>query len=246
MRKGHINKFYEYLKTLPDENKMIKSAYEEIENKLDDEKEKIKGNIKQKKEKELFVLYFIAKYLYDIANSDINNFLDKLNLLNVTRENLLKFLYKENSIRVYEPFKIFLKKIRRLFKAEIEASTEVKGGSFFKKLILNIPNIFRPFKKQCDDKGGDYNDKLKICYAKDTLPEKDTLPLVYEENLSLRYNPNLQPMQQLPVAVQQQPILIQQPIAVQPVAVQPVAVQPVAVQPVAVQPVAVQQPVILK
>ena len=51
-----------------------------------------------------------------------------------------------------------------------------------------------------------------------------------EENLSLKYNPNFQPMQQLPVAVQ-------------PVAVQPVAVQPVAVQPVGVQPVAVQQPV---
>jgi hypothetical protein len=59
-----------------------------------------------------------------------------------------------------------------------------------------------------------------------------------EENLSLQYNPNLQPMQQLPVAVQQ-PVAVQ-PVAVQPVAVQPVAVQPVAVQPVAVQPVAVQ------
>ena len=64
-----------------------------------------------------------------------------------------------------------------------------------------------------------------------------------EENLSLKYNPNFLPMQQLPVAVQP----VQQPVAFQqPVAVQPVAVQPVAVQPVAVQPVVVQQPVILK
>jgi hypothetical protein len=59
-----------------------------------------------------------------------------------------------------------------------------------------------------------------------------------DETYSLEYNPNLQPMQQLPVAVQQ-PVAVQ-PVAVQPVAVQPVAVQPVAVQPVAVQPVAVQ------
>ena len=167
----------------------------------------------------------------------LDNFLEKINF--------------DKHYGIYREFKNYIKTLGKKFPPGTNNVSEIK--IHLKKYDILV-KFLKEKKPELVDINNEYldNPNLEKLYSRllKSLVEKENSDLYQsypiqndqtmyqenpdsEENLSLKYNPNFQPMQQLPVAVQ-------------PVAVKPVAVQPVAVQPVGVQPVAVQQPVILK